>query len=220
VPGPALFPLRSGRPSNPRPRPRSRGAPRAAAPTPRWPRPRPLPAPSSRGAGLLLCAPCSAPPEPEREAGGHGLAPGVAGRGPAGGSEEEEDLLRVPRDEGAAGRLRDGARCGPRGRGAPPPPPPPPPPSPPGREPLPPLAPAPAGPEPRVTARIEPPRRALLGRRRGGVPRGHGVRTRGEAREVLTRSRAGGVRAGPEARECQELIEKHKECLRAEGFNV
>ena len=98
--------------------------------------------------------------------------------------------------------------------------PPPPPPPPPGREPLPPLAPAPAGPEPRVTARIEPPRRALLGRRRGGVPRGHGVRTRGEAREVLTRSRAGGVRAGPEARECQELIEKHKECLRAEGFNV
>lgn len=25
---------------------------------------------------------------------------------------------------------------------------------------------------------------------------------------------------GPEARECQALIEKHKECLRAEGFNV
>ena len=46
------------------------------------------------------------------------------------------------------------------------------------------------------------------------------MRRRGEEREELTRSWAGLVWAGPEARECQALIEKHKECLRAEGFNV
>lgn len=28
------------------------------------------------------------------------------------------------------------------------------------------------------------------------------------------------IQYGPDAKECQELIEAHKQCLRAEGFNV
>ena len=72
-----------------------------------------------------------------------------------------------------------------------------------------------------VAARSVPPGCARHWRGRGEVaPRGRGAHASGEARAMLTRSRAGGTLAGPEARECQALIEKHKECLRAEGFNV